>query len=156
MLKEGNIRIPSGCAISGIIDKSGAVFSGQIIADSIATMHDRSNGLGGGFAAYGIYPDFKEHYAFHMFYDDAKAKQDTEDLLKANFVIAYEEKIPTRKTQSIKNAPLIYRYFVLPKLEVLNASEMNDEDFIVKFIFNVNKNIDGAYIFSSGKNIGCF
>ncbi|MBP2071009.1 MAG: hypothetical protein PWQ59_579 [Thermoanaerobacterium sp.] len=156
MLKEGNIRIPSGCAISGIIDKSGAVFSGQIIADSIATMHDRSNGLGGGFAAYGIYPDFKEHYAFHMFYDDAKAKQDTEDLLKANFVIAYEEKIPTRKTQSIKNAPLIHRYFVLPKLEVLNASEMNDEDFIVKFIFNVNKNIDGAYIFSSGKNMGVF
>ncbi|OXT09051.1 hypothetical protein CE561_02555 [Thermoanaerobacterium thermosaccharolyticum] len=156
MLKEGNIRIPSGCAISGIIDKSGAVFSGQIIADSIATMHDRSNGLGGGFAAYGIYPDFKEHYAFHMFYDDTKAKQDTEDLLKANFVIAYEEKIPTRKTQSIKNAPIIYRYFVLPKLEVLNASEMNDEDFIVKFIFNVNKNIDGAYIFSSGKNMGVF
>ncbi|AST58177.1 glutamine amidotransferase class-II [Thermoanaerobacterium thermosaccharolyticum] len=156
MLKEGNIRIPSGCAISGIIDRSGAVFSGQIIADSIATMHDRSNGLGGGFAAYGIYPDFKEHYAFHMFYDDTKAKQDTEDLLKANFVITYEEKIPTRKTQSIKNAPLIYRYFVLPKLEVLNANEMNDEDFIVKFIFNVNKNIDGAYIFSSGKNMGVF
>lgn len=156
MLKEGNIRIPSGCAISGIIDRSGAVFSGQIIADSIATMHDRSNGLGGGFAAYGIYPDFKEHYAFHMFYDNQQVKQETEDLLKANFVIAYEEKIPTRKTQNIKNAPLIHRYFVLPKLEVLNSYEMSEKDFIVKFIFNVNKNIDGAYIFSSGKNMGVF
>ncbi|AFK86246.1 MULTISPECIES: class II glutamine amidotransferase [Thermoanaerobacterium] len=156
MLKEGNIRIPSGCAISGIIDRSGAVFSGQIIADSIATMHDRSNGLGGGFAAYGIYPEFKEHYAFHMFYDNTKAKQETEELLKANFVIAYEEKIPTRKTESIKNAPLIYRYFALPKLEVLNANEITDEDFVVKFIFNVNKNVDGAYIFSSGKNMGVF
>jgi glutamate synthase domain-containing protein 1 len=156
MLKEGNIRIPSGCAISGIIDRSGAVFSGQIIADSIATMHDRSNGLGGGFAAYGIYPEFKEHYAFHMFYDNTKAKQETEELLKANFVIAYEEKIPTRKIESIKNAPLIYRYFALPKLEVLNANEITDEDFVVKFIFNVNKNVDGAYIFSSGKNMGVF
>ncbi|MEG6567163.1 glutamine amidotransferase family protein [Thermoanaerobacterium saccharolyticum] len=156
MLKEGNIRIPSGCAISGIIDRSGAVFSGQIIADSIATMHDRSNGLGGGFAAYGIYPEFKEHYAFHMFYDNTKSKQETEELLKANFVIAYEDKIPTRKTESIKNAPLIYRYFALPKLEVLNANEITDEDFVVKFIFNVNKNVNGAYIFSSGKNMGVF
>ncbi|SNX54605.1 glutamine amidotransferase family protein [Thermoanaerobacterium sp. RBIITD] len=156
MLKEGNIRIPSGCAISGIIDQTGAVFTGQTIADSIATMHDRSNGLGGGFAAYGIYPEFKDHYAFHMFYDGLKAKQETEDLLKANFVVAFEEKIPTRKTQGINNAPLIYRYFALPKFEKLNALELSDDDFTVKFIFDVNKNINGAYIFSSGKNMGVF
>lgn len=30
-------------------------------------MHDRSNGLGGGFAGYGIYPEYKDFYAFHMF-----------------------------------------------------------------------------------------
>ena len=56
MRKEGQVRIPSGCAIAGIFDKSGARMNGEAIIESIAVMHDRSNGLGGGFAAYGIYP----------------------------------------------------------------------------------------------------
>lgn len=38
-------------------------------------MHDRSNGLGGGFAGYGIYPEYKDLYAFHVFYDDTEAKE---------------------------------------------------------------------------------
>lgn len=51
MLKEGQIRIPSGCAISGIFSKNAKRINGEAIIKSIATMHDRSNGLGGGFAA---------------------------------------------------------------------------------------------------------
>ena len=50
MLKEGQIRIPSGCAISGIFSRKGSAISGERIIRSIAVMHDRSNGLGGGFA----------------------------------------------------------------------------------------------------------
>ncbi len=46
--REGQFRNPSGCAISGVIDRSGKRMSGQCMIDSIATMHDRSNGLGGG------------------------------------------------------------------------------------------------------------
>ena len=57
MLKEGQVRIPSGCAVSGMINKKGIRMSGEDIIKSIAVMHDRSNGLGGGFAAYGIYPE---------------------------------------------------------------------------------------------------
>jgi len=63
MQREGQVRIPSGCAISGIIDKSGRRTSGEAIIKSIAVMHERSNGLGGGFAAYGIYPEYKNYYA---------------------------------------------------------------------------------------------
>ena len=51
--KEGQIRIPSGCAISGIFCKDGATQNAENITKSIAVMRDRSNGLGGGFAAYG-------------------------------------------------------------------------------------------------------
>ena len=51
MQREGQVRIPSGCAISGIIDKSGKRMNGEAIIDSIAIMNDRSNGLGSGFAA---------------------------------------------------------------------------------------------------------
>lgn len=65
--KEGEVRIPSGCAIAAIIDRTGERFDGTDIIDCIALMHDRSNGLGGGFAAYGIYPDYEDLFAFHIF-----------------------------------------------------------------------------------------
>ena len=74
LLKEGQVRIPAGCAISGIFHKDGKRENGENIIRSIATMHDRSNGLGGGFAAYGIYPEYKDDYAFHVFFDDERAK----------------------------------------------------------------------------------
>ena len=60
MQREGQVRIPSGCAISGIMNKKGKRFSGEDIMKSIALMRDRANGLGGGFAAYGIYPQYKD------------------------------------------------------------------------------------------------
>ena len=53
---EGQIRIPSGCAIAAVISKDGNRLTGEKIVNSMKPMHDRSNGLGGGFAAYGIYP----------------------------------------------------------------------------------------------------
>ena len=56
-LKEGEVRIPSGCAITGFINRNGDRVSGGSIIKSISYMHDRSNGLGGGFAGYGIYPE---------------------------------------------------------------------------------------------------
>lgn len=77
--KEGQIRIPSGCAISGIFCKDGATQNAENITKSIAVMRDRSNGLGGGFAAYGIYPEFKDFYAFHVFFDSKRAKDETEE-----------------------------------------------------------------------------
>lgn len=59
LMKKGQIRMPSGCAISGIFSRSGKPMNGEDIIKSIAVMHDRSNGLGGGFAAHGIYPQYK-------------------------------------------------------------------------------------------------
>ena len=76
--KEGQVRIPAGCAISGIFHKDGARENGTRIIDSIRTMHDRSNGLGGGFAGYGIYPEYADYYAFHVFYDTQAAKEECE------------------------------------------------------------------------------
>ena len=64
--RAGDVRIPSGCAIAAIMDRSGKRHDGSDILRSIALMHDRSNGLGGGFAAYGIYPEYASLYAFHI------------------------------------------------------------------------------------------
>ena len=51
MQKEGQIRIPSGCAIAAVISTEGNKMTGEKIIESMKPMHDRSNGLGGGFAA---------------------------------------------------------------------------------------------------------
>ena len=105
MLKEGEIRIPSGCAIAAIIDRKGNLINGSEIIKSIALMHDRSNGLGGGFAAYGIYPDHKDDYALHVFYDSKEARKNCEEFLFKHFNIDVAEVIPTKKVDSIENGP---------------------------------------------------
>lgn len=154
--KEGQIRIPAGCAISGIMNKKGKRFSGEMIIDSISVMHERSNGLGGGFAAYGIYPDHKDSFAFHLFYDSKVARRETEEFLKKYYDIELAEAIPTRKVSSIKDSPIIMRYFAKPKIDELYQSGLNEDDFTVKFVFKVNNGIDGAFVVSSGKNMGVF
>lgn len=104
MLREGQVRIPSGCAISGIFSRSGEPIPGGTIVRSIAVMHDRSNGLGGGFAGYGIYPEYKDYYALHVFYDSTAAKQECEAFLDRHFDTIQLSKIPTRKSAEIGRA----------------------------------------------------
>ena len=154
--KEGQIRIPSGCAISGIFSKSGERFSGEKIIQSISVMHDRSNGLGGGFAGYGIYPEYKELYAFHIFYDSPKAKEECEHYLDRHFDVVNLSKIPIRKIPQITNEPLIWRYFVQPLHTKLVDSQLDEREFVARCVITVNTKIDGAYVFSSGKNMGVF
>ena len=152
--KEGEVRIPSGCAISGFINKKGERVSGDKIVKSISYMHDRSNGLGGGFAGYGIYPEYKDYYAFHVFYDDTEAKEKTEKFLEKHFDIVNLSKIPTRKNKNILNEPLIWRYFLEPLPTKLTESQLDEKTFVAKCVTNIN--INGAYVFSSGKNMGVF
>lgn len=52
-------RIPSGCAISGIMNKKGQCIPGTDIIKSIALMHDRSNGLGGDSQLTGFIPSLR-------------------------------------------------------------------------------------------------
>ena len=155
-MREGEVRIPSGCAISGIINKKGERFSGESIIKSISVMHDRSNGLGGGFAAYGIYPDYKDYYSFHVFYDSLSAKKECEEYLERHFDIINLSKIPTRRIKEITDAPIIWRYFVAPHPTRLTDSQLDEREYVARCSSRINTNIDGAYIFSSGKNMGVF
>ena len=155
-MREGQVRIPSGCAISGIIDRSGTPMSGEAIIQSISRMHDRANGLGGGFAAYGIYPEYKEYYAFHIFYDDPSVKRACEEFLERHFDIINLSKIPTRKVREITDEPLIWRYFLLPLPTRLADSQLSEGEYVIKCVFRINIQIKGAYVFSCGKNMGVF
>lgn len=156
MLKEGQVRIPSGCAISGLFSKSGKRYSGETIIKSIETMHDRSNGLGGGFAGYGIYPEYKDYYAFHIFYDNIEARDQCERFLDRHFDVINLSKIPTRKIPEITDEPLIWRYFVSPLPTRLADSQLDEKEYTARCVIRINSQIDGAYVFSSGKNMGVF
>lgn len=155
-LREGDVRIPSGCAISGIMDRSGARHDGTDILRSIELMHDRSNGLGGGFAAYGIYPDYQELYAFHMLYESPEARMQAESYLNEWFLCEKQEKIPTDNVRTIQNPPHIWRYFLTPHPVKLSESELDEAEYTMERVFHINAAIDGAFVASSGKNMGAF
>jgi glutamine amidotransferase, class II len=153
---EGQIRIPSGCAISAVIAKDGSRMTGEKIIDSMIPMHDRSNGLGGGFAGYGIYPEYKEFYAFHIFYDDDSARVECEKMLKERFEIVKSENIPIRKIPEITDIPLIWRYFLAPLSSMLSRLQLDEKEYVARTVMQINTRLDGAYVFSSGKNMGAF
>ena len=158
MLREGldGARIPAGCAVSSIFSKSGQRRSGEDIIRSIALMHDRSNGLGGGFAAYGIYPEYEELYAFHIMYESDEARRETEAYLDTYFMSEKQERIPTEPVASIKNPPDIWRYFAAPHPMRLAASGLDEAEYTMAHVFHINGKIDGAFVASSGKNMGAF
>ncbi len=156
MKAEGQIRIPSGCAIAAVISKEGQKMPGEKITNAMKPMHDRSNGLGGGFAGYGIYPEYKDFYAFHMFFDERATRKSCEAFLKERFEIVKSEIIPTRKIPAITDEPIIWRYFVSPLQSVLQAQQLDEKEFVARTVMKINTELHGAYVFSSGKNMGGF
>lgn len=153
---EGEVRIPSSCAISAAVSRDGRRFNGEGIINSMLPMHDRSNGLGGGFAAYGIYPEYKEFYALHIFFNDSMDRTACEEVLKEGFEIVRAENIPIRKIPEITNVPLIWRYFVAPLASVLARLQIDEKEYVARMVMKINTKIDGTYVFSSGKNMGVF
>lgn len=155
-LREGDVRIPSGCAIAGIMDRSGACHDGSDILKSIALMHDRSNGLGGGFAAYGIYPEYAALSAFHIMYESKEARDKVERYLDQYFISEKQERIPTEPVKTILDPPDIWRYFATPHPVKLTMSGLDEAEYTMQHVFHINAAIPGAFVASSGKNMGVF
>lgn len=149
------------CSIFGAMNRDGDRFKGQGVIEAIANMHVRGNGLGGGFAAYGIYPHYQDYYSFHVMFTgnswEAKrcAKQDLEAFLCENFDVVYDEEIPHGDETLVSDPPLVWRYFVLPSKSGEDANR-TEEDYVVEKVMWVNTRIENAYVFSSGKNMGAF
>ena len=156
MYKEGQVRIPSGCAIAAVISKDGNRMSGEMITRAMKPMHDRSNGLGGGFAGYGIYPKYKDFYALHLFFDHRSTRKECEAFLKEYFEIVESERIPTRTIPEITDEPIIWRYFVAPLKSMLASMQLDEKELVARTVMRINTQMSGAYVFSSGKNMGTF
>ena len=153
---EGQIRIPSGCAIAAVLSREGRLMTGETIIESMKPMHDRSNGLGGGFAGYGIYPEYKDFFALHMFLEDRTARKNCEAFLRETMEIVHLERIPIRTTPAITDEPLIWRFFVTPLRSVLASMQIDEEECVTRTVMAINTRMKGAYVFSSGKNMGVF
>ena len=56
----------------------------------------------------------------------------------------------------LKYAPLAWRYFADPREERLQEQGMDEEEFMVGMVMQINSGIAGAFIASSGHNMGAF
>lgn len=154
--EEAPFKIPGGCGLMGVCDESGAALSADLAVRAMAVQRDRGNGLGGGFAGYGIYPELPEHFCFHLMYHDTKARDDVEAFLASRFAVELAEPIPTRPVATIGDPPLLWRYFVEPLAASLESGPLSPEDAVVDAVMHINAAIDGAFVASSGKNMGAF
>ncbi len=73
-----------------------------------------------------------------------------------HFDIVNLSKIPTRKVKSITGEPLIWRYFCRPLPTKLAESQLMEAEFTMRSVMRINTEMDGAYVFSSGRNMGVF
>lgn len=155
------------CGIVGGIDTLGGKLRGDEFIRAIAIQHDRGNGLGGGYAAYGIYPQFAEYYAIHIACDTEAAVRKADDFIKTHLYVKVAEDMPTRDMDVIPWHPLLKRYFTVPgpSNEDLKLSNLGPDSvlhgraqdaYMKKFVFDFNKAIPGAFIMSCGKNMGVF
>jgi len=146
-------KLIEACGLFGMIDTTGRSMRGREIIRAMANMRERGNGLGGGFAAYGIYPEFRDHYALHLMYESETARRETEGFLRGSFKVTRAEEIPHRSGPGIESPPILRRYFLKVEKGLPPGAE---DDYVVRKVMAINTRIDGAYVFSSGKDMGVF
>jgi glutamate synthase domain-containing protein 1 len=149
----GDEKVFDACSIFGMMNLKGERFSAKDPVRAIANMHDRGNGLGGGFAAYGIYPEHKDDYAFQIMYLDREAKKKTEKLLGGFFNVFVDEEMPTQPA-NVKDPPIMWRYFLQPKKS--RTKSQAADDYVLEQVMRINTETGKAFVFSSGKNMGVF
>ena len=150
----GEDRVSAACGLFGMMDRSGRRFGPKSIVQAITNMHERGNGLGGGFAVYGLYPELASNYAFHVMYLDWNVRSDVEEYLHHHVDVNVAERIPTRPTVGITHVPILWRYFLT--VGEHNDTDISEEDYVVKHVMRVNSSFHGVCVFSSGKDTGVF
>ncbi len=147
-------KVMDACSIFGAMDTSGKRFSGDGVIRAITNMHDRSNGLGGGFAVYGLYPEHADLYAFHVMFLSQQGRQETEAFLKENFDLVDQEEVPTRPVPRITNPPQVWRYFL--GVGQRQLGKQSQDDYVVDRVMKINTQLCDSFVFSSGKNMAVF
>ncbi|MCE5297189.1 MAG: hypothetical protein LLG16_08835 [Euryarchaeota archaeon] len=148
-----------GCGIAALISLDGRLVAGDRIRSMLTIMEERENGLGSGYACYGLFPRNKDDYCMQFFFDDEGAKQKVEELLSVMTEVVKDERVFTKTVNTLRPPyPIVWRYFVRPRTaKGLNGRSYHDEeDFVIDLVMHINENIEGAMCISSGKDMAVF
>jgi glutamate synthase domain-containing protein 1/glutamate synthase domain-containing protein 3 len=151
-----------GCGVIGII--STLPVKGKNIIKPCAQMRNRGNGKGGGIAAAGIFPKYKDLFAIQIAYIDIDCRKELErKYLLDNFDITEIEEQKTiedhRDVGLELKPPHVARYFSKVKESVLEKfmndtgisdSQKAEEEFIYQNSFKLNREFYG------GSNVRAF
>jgi len=145
------------CGIIGVIDRDRQLMDGSGIKNALSLMDERGSGEGAGYVAYGIYPEFKNEYALHVFFDNIRENKPAVDAILEQWgTIRHSEQIPTYEQSNIRKVHIPWRYFFRPDPTLMPRSPTPDEDIVTHIVMKINTARNGALIFSSGKNLGVF
>jgi glutamate synthase domain-containing protein 1 len=154
--RYGDDKVYDACGLLGIMDVSGARFSGRDIVTGIMNMEERGNGLGAGFAVYGCYPEYADCYAFHVMFTEPDSRPQVETFLKESFVLVHDEQVPHRPSE-LAHPPLIWRYFLhVNEKRIPEDLKGDEQEYVVDRVMTLNTSGVGAYIYGSGKDTGVF
>lgn len=144
------------CGIAGLISQKRVRENGNRIKRGIVLQDDRGNGLGAGYAAYGIYPEFADLYALHLMSADTQSLGEAQKFLEEYFFIHAAEDIPVWD-KVIGEHPLLRRFFVEPRSYRMEQFHSQDgDDYTIERVMELNSKLAQAFVFSSGKNMGVF
>jgi glutamate synthase domain-containing protein 1 len=152
----GQDKIYDACGLIGVMDVTGARFSGHDVVKGIVNMAERGNGLGSGFAAYGCYPQYADCYAFHVMYTNPDSRPQVETLLRTDLILVHDEEVPHSPTPGLRDPPLIWRYFLKVDERDQTRAPQGPAEYVVSRVMAVNTAGLGAYIYGSGMNVGVF
>jgi len=87
-------------------------------------------------------------------YLSREGQKQVEAFLKERFDLIYREEVPTRTTPAIIEPPQIWRYFL--KVGQHNTQQQSEDDYVVDRVMEINTKFEGAFVFSSGKDMAVF
>jgi len=79
---------------------------GSNIKKALSMMDERGSGEGAGYVAYGFYPDYKDYYALHVFFDNIREDKPALDTLLEKWgSIIHEEQIKPYDQPRLRKVP---------------------------------------------------
>lgn len=164
-------EMEGGCGVVGLASEYPV--AGKHLYPALFQMHNRGNGKGGGLAACGCFPQYKEFYAVNL----GVLKPEVKEQLEAEFIKPVFEVEKAEVQPSISDyrslgleiePPRVYRYFARVKKEVLEAfarergfKELKpaEDQLVYENSFRLNQKYyaslsdKAAFVLSHGKNL---
>ena len=98
--------------VLGVLDKRRQSVDGEKIKEALSMMNERGSGEGAGYVAYGIYPEYKDYFALHVFFDNIRENKAALDTLLDKWgTIVHDEQIKTYEQPNIRKVHTPWRYF---------------------------------------------